>query len=299
MQGYPVWIAVSDTGVYWVDEGSGAEGSGTVMGMLQDGGNVITLASGQTDPLEVLVNANNVFWSAEPRVNSSSTLAILSVPIDGGLSSAIVSEPVGGWPFAVDARNVYWSLIGTISDAGDLLDGTGEILFAPLDGGVAEVLASGQNQPAGLVVDAQNIYWANSGTMDAGWADGAIMKAQLDGGGVAVLAGPRTYPVLVTIDSANIYWCEQFAVVRVSLDGGAPVVLASYPSLFNVDGIATDETNVYWTVYADGTVMSAPLDGGFTTTIFQGQHPGAVAVDATSVYWTDEGNGTVMKATPK
>jgi hypothetical protein len=272
--------------------------------MLQDGGDVITLASGQPEPTEVMVNANNVFWSSD----SFSTFTIGSAPLDGGVSSTIVSEPVGNWTFTIDARNVYWSLLGTLSDGGDLVDGTGEIFFAPLDGGIPEVLVSGQNQPEGIAVDAHNVYWANAGTFDGGFADGAIMKAQLDGGGVTVLAGPRRDPVLVTIDSANLYWCEQFvgstdaaggAIVRVGLDGGAPVVLASYPTLFNVDGIATDASNVYWTVYGDGTVMSAPLDGGFTTTIFVGQHPGAVAVDATSVYWTDEGNGTVMKATPK
>lgn len=45
----------------------------------------------------------------------------------------------------------------------------------------------------------------------------------------------------------------------------------------------------------NGTVTKVPLNGGATTTLAAGQNePGSIALSDTNVYWTDYGSGTVM-----
>ena len=61
-------------------------------------------------------------------------------------------------------------------------------------------------------------------------------------------------------------------------------------------GIAVDDSRVYWTHKSDGTIKSAPLAGGEVSVLATGQtQPANVRVDATHVYWTDTGGGAIMK----
>ena len=85
-------------------------------------------------------------------------------------------------------------------------------------------------------------------------------------------------------------------VMMVPKVGGDPVPLAS-PG--ETRGVATDGTNVYYTVRS-GSVMKAPAGGGMSLPIATGQSaPWSITVDATSVYWTNADGNTIMKLTPK
>jgi hypothetical protein len=64
--------------------------------------------------------------------------------------------------------HIYWSN-----------QSTGTISAAPLTGGIPTTLASGQINPAGVAVDASNIYWADTGKTGF---PGTIWKAPLAGG---------------------------------------------------------------------------------------------------------------------
>ena len=52
-----------------------------------------------------------------------------------------------------------------------MTDGT--VMKVPLTGGPATVLAAGQANPQGIVVDATSVYWVNS---PEGCAAGSVMK---------------------------------------------------------------------------------------------------------------------------
>lgn len=63
----------------------------------------------------------------------------------------------------VDATSAYW----TTQTA---------IMKAPLGGGTAVTLASGQSGPVKVVVDATSVYWTNEGTVANNLADGSVVK---------------------------------------------------------------------------------------------------------------------------
>ena len=79
---------------------------------------------------------------------------------------------------AVDGENVYWAEWGWA--AGEYVPGAGQISSCPIAGCPATgpiVLASGQDQPRHLAVDAKAIYWTNYANGGASTApNGSVMR---------------------------------------------------------------------------------------------------------------------------
>jgi hypothetical protein len=91
----------------------------------------------------------------------------------------------------------------------------GTVLRAPKGGGTPEVLASGQQSPAGLRIDATSVYWSNVGTEELGWVSGAVMKGAKAGGAARPLAC-NVGPDVIAVDEEAVYFGgEKSGVVRV------------------------------------------------------------------------------------
>lgn len=250
----------------------------------------IVIASGQNVADGIALDGTSIYWTT----NLGGT--VMKAPLAGGPAVTLASSQSQPTGVAVDATNIYWA------------NGDGTVMKAPLQGGTPTMLAAGQENPGvvGVAVDANSVYW----TARAG---GAVMSVPVGGGQPTTLVSGEDNPQALVVDGTSVYWatldcpgdggaCD--GAVRKAPrdgipDGGAATTLASGRPV----SLAADATSVYWTNagtqangYADGAVMSVPLDGGTVTTVAGGQNtPYGIAVDGTSVYWTTL-SGTVMSA---
>jgi sugar lactone lactonase YvrE len=296
-------IAADATSVYWTNSYSG-----TVMKVSSGGGIAATLASGQNSPGAIAVDASDVYWTANDGT-------VMEAPLGGGTLTTLASGQYCANAIAVDNASVYWTTCGQApADGGTTTPGTGTVMKVATGGGDLTTLASGQDDPTAIAVDANSVYW-NFSSADLGTG---LMKVAVGGGSPVTLAlalGVQIGPIVV--DAAGVYWLSQptgtppiAGVLRIALAGSAPVTLTPgwVPPIQN-SGLAIDASNFYWADSA-GTRKVA-LTGGAPVILALGS-PGVpappatgrtVAVDATSVYWatsTNSGgippfNYTIMK----
>jgi hypothetical protein len=251
---YPVGIAVDGTSVYWTnDNDTNGVGPSSVLKVplngVQDGGAPTTLASGFGQPTfsqggvsqGIAVDGTNVYWpdfvSSGPEVFTVMAVPV-NAPVDGGSGTTIASGQWRASALAVDSTSVYWV------DEGPATNGTptGTVMKAPLagvpDGGAPTTLASGQNVPWVIVVDATSVYWANYFT-------GTVMQVPLDGSGTPTTLYYGNSPCCLAVDGSSIYWADGTSVMKAPLSGGSVtmLVVAPYPPT----AIAVDSTSIYWT----------------------------------------------------
>jgi len=205
----------------------------------------------------------------------------------------LASGSITPFTIALDATSVYW--------ANYSYDGTytGTIMKVSIAGGSSVTLATGLVGASGIAVDDSAVYFGGLTNESGG---GSLFKVGLNGGTVKTLAsGFMDDPFAV--GPSGIYGTGgdgNLTVVRVPLDGGAPVPVVPSSSLVQTAssyGIAVDATSVYWTFFGSPTtVRKAPLGGGMPVTLATLTGPGeGIAVDATYVYF---GTGSAVMKVP-
>jgi len=258
-------IAVDGSNVYWVEPTN----PGAVFSVPIAGGARTTLATQQAQPNSIALANDSVYFTCFQ-------FGILSVPLGGGVP-VTVGRVLTPTSVAADSANVYFT-------SGDAVGAV------PFDaGGVAHSLVQMPPDLANnIAIDSTSIYW----TSGPGTVGGSLLKTALDGGPVTTLVSGACVPSYVTIHGSAAYYLACDKVLSVPLSGGTPTSLASTANA-SAQGIAADDTNVYWSEQPNGTggqcavIMKAPIGGGASTTLLVTQlYPNALATDGTNLYWS-------------
>jgi O-glycosyl hydrolase len=185
---------------------------------------------------------------------------------------------------------------GAPTNGNNMID---SVAFQNPDGSV--VLVALNTTPDGSSSSGEHIYWANSGSENAG----DIGQANVDGTDVneSFLSAAETGgdPNGVAVSSSHVYWAQY------DEDGGTEIGRAN-PNVNDanasfITGVSAPEDVVvtssylYWTNYGNGTIGRANLNGtGVKMGFITGAHkPIGLAVNASYIYWTNE-DGDIGRA---
>ncbi|HEX4476313.1 MAG TPA: hypothetical protein VH142_14605 [Polyangiaceae bacterium] len=225
----PLGIALTDTDVYFVDEGTSAGNydDGAIRHVPKAGGTVATLAGKQSFPVAIAVTATTAYWTTldnvlqvkltggTPAVITSGTPDQLVVdsknlyiggadgtvslfPLTGGAVKTLATAAAGVLRLAVSATDAYFTTADQV------------VLSTPIPaGGTIATVASTQNSPLAVAVDDEFVYWTTQGTSNRNFNDGTIVKAPVGGGPTVVLATAQVDPNSITVDATSVYWTNK------------------------------------------------------------------------------------------
>jgi hypothetical protein len=276
-------------------------------------GPVLDLGASRGSAKGLALDETDAYWAA------SFAGAIMKTPKAGGPSTEIPTD--GPYLLSSDAEHVYFtSQVGgyvaslaksdqgisfLASDQADpsvvlaaddgvyfMTQTTGEVRRVALDGSILETLATGLSLGGGLALDADFLYFVDTGRGDL-WAQGR------GSGENQLLAGGRAHPGSPIARGEELYFLElgtpeadyaDGAVLRMPRAGGDPVVLVA--GLDAPTGLAADADALYVCTRGNGAngfqgrVVRLSDSGELRTLAVDQPEAHSIAVDATGVYWT-------------
>ncbi len=245
-------IKLDATTLYWASEGAGQNGGSIRKCTFATCASTKTLIANGTVTEWVAIDATRVYWT------SALDGLVRSCPLAGcgGTPTNVATGQTVPWSIAVDQTSVYFSVwngsIGAPAQNG------GAIRKCPLAGcsGAPITLASAENQPWQIALDAQYVYWT-------GFKDGTVKRCAVSGCNNAptIIASGEPGPSGIAVDATNVYWTNYTSgTVRACAKEGCSVrstVVATGQN--HPNNIVLDDAFIYFTDF--GTAMMGANDG--------------------------------------
>ena len=281
-------LLVDGTSAYWT-------ASGNVRSVPLEGGTVGTLASGFSTTRGIdgfTTDGTTLFWSG--RRSAPADSGVYSMPKSGGTvaaplvsSAQLASSDTFGSLF-IEGTSLYFSAWPAgASDSGGLWTvttaGTSPTLFVTQGPG---------EYAAAVAIDSLGVDYFHSP------APAGLYRAPFGGGGpdpVNTSCSGATSPVVA--DASNLYCLSSDALLKIPVDGGPVVSLATILPSDGAHGLAVDGANVYLAVTSAIWVVpvSPPTAPAEPEVLVPDIEPvGPLALDAQFLYWTDR-DGSVYK----
>jgi hypothetical protein len=157
--------------------------------------------------------------------------------------------------------------------------------------------------PYGLEVDANNVYWTNSGATSANPPVlGSVMQAKKDGTGAVTLTTGEDTPFAVHVAGGFVYW-SSYSVASIMrktpIGGGTITDLVEAPATRD---FALGTSYIWWTREPDdiqripigGVALGA--DGGGVDLLTGNPLSNGIAADSDSVYWVNKQDGYIKRS---
>jgi GH25 family lysozyme M1 (1,4-beta-N-acetylmuramidase) len=197
----------------------------------------------------------------------------------------LTTDVISPSSLAADGTNIYWTEY----------NGGGLVRQVSRSGGTITTLVGGLTITRSVMLSGTNVYfYAQSQSIPS-------FQVIPKGGGAsqAIISGISQSVDYSATDGTNIYWTEYSGNVRsVPITGGSVTTLAM--GVLYADGIAVDNSNVYWTTAnAFGPIWKVSKVGGVPQQLNTSSGTPGVAADGISVFWTDPNyyaGGAVLKA---
>jgi hypothetical protein len=173
------------------------------------------------------------------------------------------------------------------------------------------IIASGQNRPLSIVLDATHVYWINGGSLnlqnqcDPAKSDGSIARAERDGSDLVRIADGLACPTAIALGPDGHVWFNingagpaTASIVKVPKDvNGTTAPTVVHSGLAQVNSIMFDGPTMYWTDDGElGRVVRAGPDGGAPTTVAREQtsFPRHLRAEGSNLYWISGYNGAPL-----
>lgn len=191
-------MAADASNLYWADGGNGTIRRAPLGDPVQA---PITLASGQSAPSGVALDADHVYWTTH--ATDGQILALAKTATPGTAPTVLADHQVDPRRIAVADGFVYWT-----SQGDGLHPNIGTVQRVAVTGGEITTLADHQPAPDSLAIAHGFVYWTDPGA-------NAVMRMPVDGSAApAVVAAGTAGPSGLAVTDACVYFTDVAGLVR-------------------------------------------------------------------------------------